>query len=80
MRIHRLRKSRFLQGVAVRARSGPPRRARCFLAQRPIESAAERKGASVGPEMLTDGTAGVRAAGFFGLDWSVETGDFAWRE
>ena len=34
----------------------------------------------IGPEMLTRGTEGVRAAGFFGLDWSVETGDFAWRE
>jgi hypothetical protein len=33
----------------------------------------------IGPEMLSDGSAGVRVAGFFGLDWSVETGDFAWR-
>ena len=34
----------------------------------------------IGPEMLTDGAAGVRVAGFFGLDWSVESGDFAWRD
>ncbi len=33
----------------------------------------------IGAEMLARGTAGVRAAGFFGNDWSVETGDFAWR-
>jgi hypothetical protein len=33
----------------------------------------------IGPEMLSAGSAGVRVAGFFGLDWSVETGDFAWR-
>jgi dienelactone hydrolase len=32
----------------------------------------------VGPEILTNGAAGVRAAGFFGIDWSVEHGDFAW--
>jgi hypothetical protein len=30
--------------------------------------------------MLTDGSAGVRVAGFFGLDWSVDRGEFAWRE
>ena len=28
------------------------------------------------PEALTDGVAGVKAAGFFGNDWSVEKGDF----
>ncbi len=39
--------------LARRARGGPPR-ARCFRAQRPIESAAERKGASVGPEGRTE--------------------------
>ncbi len=33
----------------------------------------------VGAEMLTKGVAGVRAAGFFGLDWQVSTGDFAWQ-
>ncbi len=36
----------------------------------------------IGPEMLTDdaaaGVAGIRVAGIFGLDWSVENGDFAW--
>ena len=31
-------------------------------------------------EMLTKGIAGVRAAGFFGGDWGVESGDFAWSE
>jgi poly(3-hydroxybutyrate) depolymerase len=34
----------------------------------------------IGPEMLTDGSAGVRVAGFFGLDWSVDRGEFAWRD
>ena len=34
----------------------------------------------LGPDVLTDAADGVRAAGFFGLDWSVENGDFAWRE
>jgi dienelactone hydrolase len=34
----------------------------------------------LGPEVLRRGTAGIRVAGFFGLDWSVESGDFAWRE
>ncbi len=33
----------------------------------------------LGPDMLTKGTEGIRAAGFFGLDWSVNTGEFAWR-
>lgn len=28
---------------------------------------------------LTQGAEGVRCAGFFGPDWSVETGEFAWR-
>lgn len=32
------------------------------------------------PEMLTKGTAGIRAAGFFGPDWQVGTGEFAWPE
>lgn len=34
----------------------------------------------IGAEMLRDGAKGVRAAGFFGNDWSVDTGEFAWRE
>ena len=34
----------------------------------------------IGPEALVDGSAGIRAAGFFGLDWRVDTGDFAWRD
>jgi hypothetical protein len=29
-------------------------------------------------EVLTKGTAGILAAGFFGNDWSVDSGDFAW--
>ena len=32
----------------------------------------------IGPEMLAKGTEGVRAVGFFGRDWSVERGEFAW--
>jgi hypothetical protein len=34
----------------------------------------------IGPEMLNTGLPGVRAAGFFGNDWNVATGDFAWRD
>ncbi|MDE3068890.1 MAG: prolyl oligopeptidase family serine peptidase [Verrucomicrobiota bacterium] len=34
----------------------------------------------IGPEMLREGVQGVRAAGFFGNDWSVVRGDFAWRD
>jgi poly(3-hydroxybutyrate) depolymerase len=34
----------------------------------------------IGPEMLVRGTEGIRGAGFFGNDWRVETGEFAWRE
>jgi predicted esterase len=31
------------------------------------------------PKTLTEGTAGVRAWGYFGLDWRTETGEIAWR-
>ena len=34
----------------------------------------------LGSEVLAKGTAGIRAAGFFGNDWSVAGGDFAWAE
>ena len=34
----------------------------------------------LGPEILARGPLGVRAAGFFGLDWSVERGEFVWGE
>ena len=34
----------------------------------------------LGPECLSQGVAGVRAAGFFGEDWSVEKGEFAWAD
>lgn len=34
----------------------------------------------IGPEMLEHGAAGIRAAGFFGNDWNVTTGEFAWRD
>jgi len=33
----------------------------------------------LGPEVLTQGDAGIRVAGFFGLDWRVESGEFAWQ-
>ena len=33
-----------------------------------------------GVETLSKGVAGVRAAGFFGMDWSVDKGDFVWRD
>ncbi len=32
----------------------------------------------VGPEAWEHGTAGIRCAGFFGNDWSVERGEWAW--
>ncbi len=31
-------------------------------------------------EVWKDGLEGIQAAGFFGSDWSIEEGDFAWRE
>jgi dienelactone hydrolase len=34
----------------------------------------------LGPEVLTAGSAGIRAAGFFGEDWSVDKGEFAWQK
>ena len=34
----------------------------------------------LGPEMLSSGREGIRAAGYFGLDWSVQNGQFAWGE
>jgi dienelactone hydrolase len=34
----------------------------------------------IGTEMLSKGVEGVRVAGFFGNDWSVENGEFAWRD
>ena len=33
----------------------------------------------LGPESLERGSEGVRAAGFFGQDWRVETGEIAWK-
>lgn len=32
------------------------------------------------PKALSDGVAGIRAAGFFGTDWSVPSGDFVFAE
>jgi pimeloyl-ACP methyl ester carboxylesterase len=34
----------------------------------------------LGPETLARGVAGVRAAGFFGLDWSVSRGEIVWHK
>lgn len=34
----------------------------------------------IGPEMLTEGSTGIRMAGFFGLDWSVDKGEWALRD
>jgi hypothetical protein len=31
-----------------------------------------------GVDLLTKGIGGVRAAGFFGPDWGVATGEFVW--
>jgi hypothetical protein len=33
----------------------------------------------LGPETLSRGVEGVRVAGFFGSDWGVASGEFAWR-
>jgi hypothetical protein len=33
-----------------------------------------------GPELLEKGTGGVRAAGYFGEDWSVSSGEIVWRD
>jgi hypothetical protein len=30
--------------------------------------------------VIQDGIDGIEGAGFFGNDWSVENGDFVWRE
>jgi hypothetical protein len=32
----------------------------------------------LGPEMQSKGIQGVRAAGFFGLDWRVGSGEIVW--
>ncbi|UCG15575.1 MAG: prolyl oligopeptidase family serine peptidase [Phycisphaerales bacterium] len=34
----------------------------------------------LGPDVLTDGGRGVRVAGYFGIDWTIDSGDFAWRD
>jgi hypothetical protein len=33
-----------------------------------------------GADVLSKGAEGALAAGFFGLDWSVGNGEFAWRD
>jgi len=35
---------------------------------------------AIGPEMLSEGSVGVRVAGFFGIDWAVASGEFTWKE
>jgi hypothetical protein len=34
----------------------------------------------LGADTLTEGSGGIRAAGFFGQDWEVASGEFAWRK
>jgi hypothetical protein len=34
----------------------------------------------IGPEVLATGTEGIIAAGYFGNDWDVASGDFAWND
>ena len=34
----------------------------------------------LGPEAPELGVVGVRLAGFFGLDWSISGGEFAWED
>ncbi len=33
-----------------------------------------------GPQVLADGSRDVRVAGFFGIDWQIESSDFVWRD
>jgi dienelactone hydrolase len=33
----------------------------------------------IGPDVLAHGSAGVRGAGFFGIDWGLDAGESAWR-
>ena len=33
-----------------------------------------------GPKVLTSGNSDVRATGYFGLDWKVESGEIVWRD
>jgi hypothetical protein len=33
-----------------------------------------------GPESLHNGQSGIRVCGQFGEDWSIERGEFYWRE
>ena len=33
----------------------------------------------LGAEMLEDGQRGIRGAGYFGADWTLESGEAAWR-
>ncbi len=35
---------------------------------------------AIGPDMLGGGVAGVQVAGYFGLDWGVESGEFVWTQ
>jgi hypothetical protein len=34
----------------------------------------------LGPKVLSEGTADVRAWGYFGLDWQIDSGEIAWRD
>ena len=34
----------------------------------------------VNSHVIKEGVAGVEGTGFFGNDWSIENGDFVWRE
>jgi hypothetical protein len=34
----------------------------------------------VGADVLADGLSAIRAWGYFGPDWSIDSGDFAWRD
>jgi len=33
-----------------------------------------------GPKTLVDGTEDIRALGYFGNDWKVDTGEIVWRD
>jgi hypothetical protein len=34
----------------------------------------------LGPDVVSEGTADLRAWGYFGLDWQVDGGEIAWRD
>ena len=44
------------------------------------EKYSERNVITVNIKVIKAGTAGIKGSGFFGKDWSVDMGDFIWKE